>query len=534
MSNKNTDSNNFSNDDYDIVDIDYNLAKIDLDKNLFKGPYYEFLNYSMEDAISDDNKQESITKIEEEMNQKEQIDEIKINMFFILHLGCDYNNEYIKLINEDNYILAKRLVIQNYSINNDSITFGKKRYIFIQPKSITGKYNFRDGNKEIIIEKKTGKQITMSISNKLLETGENFIKFHKQKKDIKNIELLKKPKNGAISSTESIDNEIKKENLSDIKLMPLAKSEGVKSNKFETIISSSSSRNKDKDDSEKELNGTTFFDKNNRYIFLDNYKKEIDGIYAQHNKICLKKGEKKLEEGLKDLFDNIYDKDNDLQCHIIFKNFKEDSIDKNEPFILEVKKSMGELIDLIRQIKDLTKIVHNLQGENLPKYIIGIICSYSEKQIKYYQIDSNIKVKEPLTHAMDIINDNKVNILIGVIKDEKIYGYDLGKPDYEQNGLRVDIHYMNKFFGKLGENQIEQIYKKYNGKYLSLRFTKDQKLNYSKLDEKYQTTLKDNKKLQDKLKESEDEKNLLLDFIKMKLGKELTLEEISQMMNQGK
>ena len=126
MSNKNTDSNNFSNDDFDIVDIDYNLAKIDLDKNLFKGPYYEFLNYSMEDAISDDNKQESITKIEEEMNQKEQIDEIKINMFFILHLGCDYNNEYIKLINEDNYILAKRLVIQNYSINNDSITFGKK------------------------------------------------------------------------------------------------------------------------------------------------------------------------------------------------------------------------------------------------------------------------------------------------------------------------------------------------------------------------------------------------------------------------
>ena len=320
---------------------------------------------------------------------------------------------------------------------------------------------------------------------------------------------------------------MKEENLSDIKLMPLAKSEGVKSNKFQTTISSSSSRNKNKDDSEKELKGTTFFDQNNRYIFLDNYKKEIDGVYTQHHKMCLKKGEKKLEEGLKDLMDNIYDKDNDLQCHIIFKNFKEDSIDKNEPFILEVKKSMGELTDLLRQIKEISKVVHNLQGENLPKYIIGIICSYSEKQIKYYQIDSNIKVKKILTHAMDIINDNNVNVLIGVIKDEKIYGYDLGKPDYEQNGLRVDIHYMNKFFGKLGENQIEQIYKKYNGKYLSLRFTKDQKLNYSKLDEKYQITLKDNKKLQ-------DEKNLLLDFIKMKLGKELTLEEISQIMNKGK
>ena len=462
MSNKNTDSNNFSNDDFDIVDIDYNLVKIDLDKNLFKGPYYEFLNYSMEDAISDDNKQESITKIEEEMNQKEQIDEIKINMFFIVHLGCDYNNEYMQVINEENYILAKRLVIQNYSINSDLITFGKKRYIFIQRKSETGKFNFRYGNKEIIIEKKSGKKITMAINNKLLETGEEFIKYNKQKKDIKNIELLKKPKKGAISNTDSINNEIKEDNLSDSKLMSLAKSEGDKNNKFETIQSSSSSRNKDKDNSEKELKGTTFFEENSRYIFLDNYKKKIDGIYTQHNEICLKKGKKKLEEGLKDLLDNIYDKNNDIQSHIIFKNFKEDFINKNEPFILEVKKSMAGLADLFRRIKDISKVVHNLQGGRLPKYIIGIICSYSEKQINFYQIDSNIEVKKILTHAMDIINDNNVNVLIGVIKDEKIYGYDLGKPDYEQNGLRVDIHYMNKFFGKLGENQIQQIYEKYS------------------------------------------------------------------------
>ena len=541
MSNKNTDSNNFSNDDFDIVDIDYNLVKIDLDKNLFKGPYYEFLNYSMEDAISDDNKQESITKIEEEMNQKEQIDEIKINMFFIVHLGCDYNNEYMQVINEENYILAKRLVIQNYSINSDLITFGKKRYIFIQRKSETGKFNFRYGNKEIIIEKKSGKKITMAINNKLLETGEEFIKYNKQKKDIKNIELLKKPKKGAISNTDSINNEIKEDNLSDSKLMSLAKLEGDKNNKFETIQSSSSSRNKDKDNSEKELKGTTFFDENSRYIFLDNYKKKIDGIYTQHNEICLKKGKKKLEEGLKDLLDNIYDKNNDIQSHIIFKNFKEDSINKNEPFILEVKKSMAGLADLFRRIKDISKVVHNLQGGRLPKYIIGIICSYSEKQIKYYQIDSNSEVKKILTYAMDIINDNNVNVLIGVIKDEKIYGYDLGKPDYEQNGLRVDIHYMNKFFGKLGENQIEQIYKKYSGKYLSLTFTKNQKLNYSKLDEKHQITLNDYKKLQaqikknnQRLKKSEDEKNLLLNFIQKQLGKELTFEEISQMMNKGK
>ena len=541
MSNKNTDSNNFSNDDFDIVDIDYNLVKIDLDKNLFKGPYNEFLNYSMEDAISDDNKQESITKIEEEMNKKEQIDKIKINMFFIVHLGCDYNNEYIQLINEENYILAKRLVIQNYSINSDLITFGKKRYIFIQPKSKTRKFNFRYGNKEIIIEKKSGKKITMAINNKLLETGEEFIKYNKQKKDIKNIELLKKPKNGEISNTDSINNEIKEDNLSDSKLMSLAKSEGDKDNKFETIQSSSSSRNKDKDNSEKELKGTTFFEENSRYIFLDNYKKKIDGIYTQHNEICLKKGKKKLEEGLKDLLDNIYDKNNDIQSHIIFKNFKEDSINKNEPFILEVKKSMAGLADLFRRIKDISKVVHNLQGGRLPKYIIGIICSYSEKQIKYYQIDSNIKVKKILTHAMDIINDNNVNVLIGVIKDEKIYGYDLGKPDYEQNGLRVDVRCMNKFFGKLGENQIQQIYEKYSGKYLSLTFTKNQKLNYSKLDEKHQTTLNDYKKLQaqikknnQRLKESEDEKNLLLNFIQKQLGKELTFEEISQMMNKGK
>ena len=76
---------------------------------------------------------------------------------------------------------------------------------------------------------------------------------------------------------------------------------------------------------------------------------------------------------------------------------------------------------------------------------------------------------------------------------------------------------------------------------MSLTFTKNQKLNYSKLDEKHQITLNDYKKLQaqikknnQRLKESEDEKNLLLNFIQKQLGKELTFEEISQMMNKGK
>ena len=113
-------------------------------------------------------------------------------------------------------------------------------------------------------------------------------------------------------------------------------------------------------------------------------KKKIDGIYYSHSGIKLKKGKKDLnlneyksyEDFVKQY--NDADKNNDLQGYIIMKNFEEEIIEKDTPFIIEIKRGF-ELIKLLKQIKKSAKYVNNLQNFNdkLPKYIIGIICSFS-------------------------------------------------------------------------------------------------------------------------------------------------------------
>ena len=67
------------------------------------------------------------------------------------------------------------------------------------------------------------------------------------------------------------------------------------------------------------------------------------------------KGQKAdLVQGLEDLLLNKYDINNGLQSHIIYKNFDEVQINKDKSFIIEVKKSMAELVDLLNQIKNIS------------------------------------------------------------------------------------------------------------------------------------------------------------------------------------
>ena len=111
-----------------------------------------------------------------DINKREQIDEVKINMFFVLYNGADYNNEFYQVIDDKQNFVLKRIVYQNYSIKENVINFEKKNYIFIPIKTEKDYIEFIDENKNIItVEKKKKSEekrkdkkknrITMKINN---------------------------------------------------------------------------------------------------------------------------------------------------------------------------------------------------------------------------------------------------------------------------------------------------------------------------------------------------------------------------------
>ena len=144
-----------------------------------------------------------------------------------------------------------------------------------------------------------------------------------------------------------------------------------------------------------------------------------------------------------------------MEGHIIFKNFESDKILANEPIILEIKSDFS-LFDLMSQIKQTSKIINNTSKEkisiSLPRYVIGILCNYDANSATREMAKLNIpyfndKEKNELEHAINIIDKNKINVVICVIKGE-INGYSLEKEDYENESAeikyRVDLSYMYK------------------------------------------------------------------------------------------
>ena len=516
-----------------IPEIDNKIPKIELDKNLFIGPCFDFFKYKINEGdkneIKDDEKNNNSSQKNTsflDIDEREQIDEVKINMFFVLYNDADYNNEYDQIINQDQNFMLKRIVYQDYSINENIITFGKKNYIFIPIKSGKNSFEFIDENKNVIIVEKRKKSeekvkdnkmkgTTMKINNIQIKNVDQFIQ---ENSTIKNKEELKYKKCNESKSVENLKFEISEINnsLSENKNMTLTDINTISFTLSDSNKLSGTTNSKIRDDSEKELNGEIFYDNNKRYIYIDKYEKEIDGVFTKHKIIKLIADEIKLEDGLKALSEGEYNIDNDIQSHIIFKNFEDSKIKENEAFIIEVKKSMAELTDLLRQIKDITKIVNNLKCDiELPKTVIGIICSYNKEQVGFQMQQLNSKYKDGilLNHMINNI-DNKINVVIGAIKDEKILNYNLGEEDFD-NGYetRIDINFMNSLFKQLEENKMKNIFNKYSEKYESLTYKKYSKINYDILNDNYKNMLKNFKSvkkekntLQEKYKKSEKEK----------------------------
>ena len=532
--------------DIDFHDIDYDednimRLKANLIINNIKRPnfdYYKILKKrNPENEILSDFAEKKNMSLEAEtisrIDDKEQINEVKVNLFFILYNGCDYNDEYKEVI-IDRYIKTKRLIIQDYSIKDDKIELGKKQYRYIKIVNKNDNLCFNDELDEIIVDQKkdkkdTKKEIRMRLNGKKLLSENEFTDQHKNITNIKDDLILLNSKSGKKSL--SVKNK-------KIKMDDISSKEGINIIEFNTISKHSndnltnSSVSKELDDSEKEVKGERFYSENKRYIFIDLYSKEIDGIFTIHNKIYLGEAKKDLKKGLEDLLSAEKKNKiiNDIQSHIIYKNFDDPYINENIPFILEIKKSMNFLISLLNQIKNISKVSGNLCDAQIPTTIIGIICRFSPQQIIEQQNFLTLKKENEtlLDHIINIINRNKVRVVIGAIEDEKILDYPLGESDYNIEGAnlktRIDIFYMNNRFKNLDDKVMTKIHTKYSQIYKSITFLPNSMQNFEYLFNK-------NKELELKL-EKEKKK---IEELKLKLKeKDEKIKELENQLKYGK
>lgn len=437
----------------------------------------------------------------QELLKNEQINEVKVNLFFLLQLGCTYEKEYERIISQK-VVRAKRLIMQKYNINEKKIYFGPKHYCFIPLFNVEGDV-FCFGAKKIKIIKHGKKEYKMLVNGIEIKNEKIFYIEHKCIKNLKEEEnkykkaknLIKNNKSDNLNETTRINIINNSSKLSDIKNENKAFSQITHEINDTTNISVTS---------DNEINGQKFFDDQYRYIY-QSYNKQISGVYYRHRPIKLyEEGTIDLLKSLDLLTTNSYDDDNDLQGHLIYKTFDSDTIKGEIPFFLEVKKSLEYLDELLYQIKEISKIIKNTHNITLPKYVIGIICSYNQKQINYQKMILNKKYKNNkketfAENIMKIIKESGINVLIAAIRDEEISGYPLGKDDFFIENLnlskRIDINYFNSKVcnGKYENKDLQRIIQKYPFKSFSYEIP-----NYCKLDkitEKYNKLKKNYKKV---------------------------------------
>ena len=396
-------------------------------------------NNSME--IDSPNNSKSNSYVDETYFKKhEQLNEVKIKLYYILSLDFSLTrgtcNNYFTFLYEGNIVKAKRLIIQNFSINNNNITYDDKEYIFIPAYEDTFNYN----NNKIKLNKKKNKRYIMKFNQEILLDKNQFIESFANP-EIKNL----------------VKNELEKV------YNKKSEKKSNKENEINTSENSSLSHMTTTDDSEKEVdNGIQYYKINkennfSRFIFTE-YIKEIDGIFTEHKRINLYNDPKvDLIDGINNI-NNIGNDKNDLKCTIIYKNFVGSIIEENEPIILEIKKGF-RIIDLLNQIKQNCKIFKRFECDKpikMPKIAIGIICTNFNPNYKEqldmlkanYKFEYNGKKLNYFEHITNRFEQNNFKVMIGVYRDSKIYDYPLNIEDYnikEQNlSKRVDIYYMNE------------------------------------------------------------------------------------------
>ena len=451
-------------DSEEIEYLKHNLAEPDIipliQNNLYKMRGFNRINnenVNTSDAMSDKTYYKS----------HEQISEVKYNIFMKIFNECKFDEtKYSSVIRaKDRTFNLRRLVVQDFNIieNNGKkkISPGEKNYSFIPIDEDSARNCLFYLGKNVINVAYSDENIKSLIINNV--KIKDFCKNYFEQKY--NIEVTRKIKSqGGKSKKSQIENN-KIDNNNNRKAVSLENNikndiqnfnQKYNINKNKLISSNDSYKEEYSGDSlyvkcDNENNNDS--QKLKRYYFLAKYEKKVDGIFTSHKDINLNiKNKVNFPDFQKDF---IYNCKNDLEGHIIFKNFESDKILANEPIILEIKSDFS-LFDLMSQIKQTSKIINNTSKEkisiSLPRYVIGILCNYDANSATREMAKLNIpyfndKEKNELEHAINIIDKNKINVVICVIKGE-INGYSLEKEDYENESVeikyRVDLSYMYK------------------------------------------------------------------------------------------
>ena len=397
----------------------------------------ENLSIGFENSYSNENSDSAINL--SEIEAKEQINEVKYFFFMVLFNECEYSDEYKGFkISQKNELNLIRIVKQKVTLNEITKKFvlGEKIFAFLPRTQKKFRFEGENVGETYVITLDKGK-IQITKDEKDLLTAKEFEEKYKIK---------------------------------------------IETKKDGNILDSFS---------EEEMNNKLYYDMigNNEFIrfsILSGYRKEIDAIFTKHKEINLASGIVDFKDGISNFIEgknsNIQ---NDLKSIIIFKNFEETAIPKDKPIVMEIKKSC-RLSDLIIQLKQDAKIFKYIKYHDskieLPKYFIGIICQYemdtANKELsKLYKPYKDSKVNN-LSHILNVITKMEMNIVIGIIKDEKIMDYPLGKCDYDCDipnvFRRVDLNYLNKKLcgGKYTEEKITEIILKYGTIYKSIKIEK--------------------------------------------------------------
>ena len=482
-------NSDINEDSEEIENLIYNLSEKDI-----MGLYKNY-SYKMDDNVFIDNtisnsKPDNIT--EKYLKNKEQISEVKYNIFMRIWNSCKPKDDVYKAIirNSDKTFHLRRLIAQDFNIINNKderkLCFKEKKYSFIpidEDSTINCKFHIDGDSLNIEFSNKLIKNL--KINGKKIE-GMSENDFEKKynieipRKEIKSL-TQRSEKHQCISQVSKVLSD--KNRLTD----PL------------NNIQYNTSRIPSNESYREEFSGSSLYvnlgneNSNNftRFFFLSDYTKEINGIYPIHNDINLNIGKVEFPDLSKEIKE--YNSDNDLKGQIFYKNFDSQKIMANEPIILEIKSSFS-LYDIMNQIKQNIKILSNtsknLVNIVLPKYIIGILCDYNFKSAEreknklnfLYFNDNNDTKKTELEHILDIIDKNKINVVICFVKKE-IEGYSLTQEDYNIPGeklkYRVELKYMYK---KIFNKEInEELLKNFQEEieYHSIRFEKKFNLNFN-------------------------------------------------------
>jgi len=259
--------------------------------NINKPNYFNYYNSMEEGNIIKENENQEIQMSDELQNyyndieKEEQIDDIKINLFFILKLKCDYDNQYGNILFE-RYIKTKRLVIQKYTIEDNKVTFGPKEYSFIPVNNKDGDI-FKYKGKEIqyIAKDDKGKKDYLKIDDKEIMTEKTFQKKYKldnlfyEEQEYKKAKFLGKNNK---SDKSDLDINKKKDNSLEKKTNKISSINLDNKALSQLTPELNADYSRLSETSDKEIDGLKFFDENYRYIYKY-YSKEIDGLYSSYN-----------------------------------------------------------------------------------------------------------------------------------------------------------------------------------------------------------------------------------------------------------